>query len=99
MLRSCLNLTQKLAFTALLCLIVFCLGCEKPDTAPPRPRPRQTGGTGAVKKEAQIDLSTAVAVLKTEKGTIEISFFNQDAPKTVTNFTKKIILLSKSVLI
>ena len=91
MLRSYLNLTQKLAFTALFCLIVFCLGCEKPDTAPPRPRPRQTGGTGAVKKKAEIDLSTAVAVLKTEKGTIEISFFNQDAPKTVTNFTKKVM--------
>ena len=88
MLRSYLNLTQKLAFTALFCLIVFCLGGEKPDTAPPRPRPRQTGGTGAVKKKAEIDLSTAVAVLKTEKGTMSIKnegfSFNQRKKKPLS---------------
>jgi cyclophilin family peptidyl-prolyl cis-trans isomerase len=91
MLRSCLNLTQKLTFTVLLCLVVFCFSCEKPDTAPPRPRPQQTGRAGAIKKEAAIDFNTAVAVLETEKGSIEISFFNQEAPKTVTNFTQKVI--------
>jgi len=72
-------------------LAVFCFSCEKPDTAPPRPRPQQTGRTGAIKKEAAIDFNTAVAVLETEKGSIEISFFNQEAPKTVTNFTQKVI--------
>ena len=40
------------------------------------------------KKEKKIDIHGKMAVLETEKGTIEMKFYPDDAPNTVRNFIK-----------
>ncbi len=80
---SCLMLTS----------FLFC-SCQKEEEKPPlRPRVRsQSSGQGqvAVKEEPKIDYNKTIAVLETEKGTIEIDLLYDIAPKTVENFAKKV---------
>ena len=82
--ESCLMLTS----------FLFC-SCQKEETSPP-PRPKvrsqRSGKDQATvkKEEPKIDYNKAIAVLETEKGTIEIDLLYDIAPKTVENFAKKV---------
>ena len=91
-----LQLQKHRSYLAVCCLMLtsFLLSsCQKEEEAPP-PRPKvrsQRSGTeqAAVKKaEPKIDYNKAIAVLETEKGTIEIDLLYDIAPKTVENFAK-----------
>ena len=93
-----LQLQKHRSYLAVCCLMLtsFLLSsCQKEEEAPP-PRPKvrsQRSGTeqAAVKKaEPKIDYNKAIAVLETEKGTIEIDLLYDIAPKTVENFAKKV---------
>ena len=90
MLRIRPNLTLKTTALTLSTLFFFLLGCETPESAPPKPRPSPKGMAGKVKQKTKLDLENAVVVLETEKGNIEIELFSQVAPKTVANFANKI---------
>ena len=90
MLRIRPNLTLKTTVLTLSTLFFFLLGCETPESAPPKPRPSPKGMAGKVKQKTKLDLENAVVVLETEKGNIEIELFSQVAPKTVANFANKI---------
>jgi len=78
----------------MLTIFLFC-SCQKEEEAPP-PRPRarpQSGGKSQVvakKEKSKIDYNKTIAVLETEKGTIEIDLLYEIAPKTVENFAKKV---------
>ncbi|MFP6721324.1 MAG: peptidylprolyl isomerase [Candidatus Poribacteria bacterium] len=80
---SCLMLTS----------FLFCSCQKEEEKPPPRPRVRsQSSGQGQVaeKEEPKIDYNKTIAVLETEKGTIEIDLLYDIAPKTVENFAKKV---------
>ena len=89
---------QKYRFSlAVSCLMLtsflFCSCQKEEERPPPRPRVRsQSSGQGqvAVKEEPKIDYNKTIAVLETEKGTIEIDLLYDIAPKTVENFAKKV---------
>ena len=89
---------QKYRFSlAVSCLMLtsflFCSCQKEEEKPPPRPRVRsQSSGQGqvAVKEEPKIDYNKTIAVLETEKGTIEIDLLYDIAPKTVENFAKKV---------
>jgi len=80
---SCLMLTSFLFYS-----------CQKEEESPPpRPRVRSQSSrkdqVAAKKEEPKIDYNKVIAVLETEKGTIEIDLLYDIAPKTVENFAKK----------
>ena len=93
-----LQLQKHRFYLAVSCLMLtsflFC-SCQKEETSPP-PRPKvrsqRSGKDQATVKKAEpkIDYNKAIAVLETEKGTIEIDLLYDIAPKTVENFAKKV---------
>ena len=90
MLRIHLDSTLKTIVLIWSFLVACLLGCDSPDSTPPKPRPTPKGMAGKIKEKSQIDLGSSIVVLKTEKGDIEIELFAKIAPKTVANFASKI---------
>ena len=67
--------------------LVSCTQEEKKE--PPRPKARPTGTAQPEQKpEPQVDIHNVIAVIETAKGTMEVEFYPDDAPQTVTNFVK-----------
>jgi cyclophilin family peptidyl-prolyl cis-trans isomerase len=70
-------------------LAVYVVSCSQEQKGPPKPKARPTAKEdGSQKKESKIDIQNAMAVIETDKGSIEVEFFATDAPKTVANFLK-----------
>ena len=78
----------------MLTSFLFCSCQKEEERPPPRPRVRSQSSrkdqVAAKKEEPKIDYNKVIAVLETEKGTIEIDLLYDIAPKTVENFAKKV---------
>ena len=85
--RQSTILCSTVIFLATLLCTAF-MGCTQEDRTPPKPKPPRARRTVTTpqKTQPQIDIHKAVAVMETEKGTIEIDFFAAEAPNTVKNF-------------
>ena len=82
-----------LVFACLFALgALHIVGCSQEKQSPPKPTVRTTPTTTAVEEKPKVDLHNTIAVLETSKGTIEIEFFADDAPKTIENFLKNVRL-------
>ncbi len=67
--------------------LVSCAQEEKKE--PPRPKARPTGTAQPQQKTGpSVDIHNVIAVIETAKGTMEVEFYPDDAPQTVTNFVK-----------
>lgn len=68
---------------------VYLVSCSQEQKGPPKPKARPTVTADTMQTaKSKIDSHSAVAVIETAKGTIEVEFFADDAPKTVENFLK-----------
>ena len=68
---------------------VYLVSCSQEQKGPPKPKARPTVSTDTMQAvKSKIDIHNAMAVIETDKGTIEVEFFADDAPKTVENFLK-----------
>ena len=74
-------------FLVTLCMVFF-TNCSQEKREPPKARPPPTGSVQRQKTDPQIDIHNAIAVIETAKGTIEIEFFADAAPKATGNFIK-----------
>ncbi len=85
------RISNTTCFTVMLLAALFTIylvSCSQEEKAPPKPRARRTVSGPVQKKGPQIDIHNAIAVIETAKGTIEMEFFADTAPKTVENFIK-----------
>lgn len=96
------NLNSKHAsgtiFLSVICVIVFIAplflaSCTQERKEAPKPRARTTRVQSAPReKPQQADVRNVTALLKTDKGDIEIEFYADDAPQTAKNFAKNVRL-------
>lgn len=85
--------SRQYAPAALLVLAVlfatFALSCAQEEKQAPAPRARRAGtSTPTPAAKPEIDPASVVAVIQTEKGTIEFAFLAAEAPETSKNFIK-----------
>ena len=68
---------------------VYLVSCSQEQKGPPKPKARPTVSADTTQTaKTKIDIHSAVAVIETAKGAIEVEFFADDAPNTVENFLK-----------
>lgn len=85
-------------YLSVICVIVFIAplfltGCTQERKEAPKPRARTTRVQSAPQeKPQQADIRNLTALLKTDKGDIEIEFYADDAPQTAKNFAKNVRL-------
>ena len=68
---------------------VYLVSCSQEQKGPPKPKARPTASAETTQTaKSTLDIHNAMAVIETDKGTIEVEFFADVAPKTVENFLK-----------
>ena len=68
---------------------VYLVSCTQEQKGPPKPKARPTVSADTMQTaKTKIDIHSAVAVIETDKGAIEVEFFADVAPNTVENFLK-----------
>ena len=68
---------------------VYLVSCSQEQKGPPKPKARPTASAETIQTvKSKLDIHNVIAVIETDKGTIEVEFFADVAPKTVENFLK-----------
>lgn len=92
------NHTSGVIYLSVICIIllftsVFLTSCTQERKEAPKPRARTTRVQSAPReKPSEVDIRTVTALIKTDKGDIEIEFYADDAPQTAKNFAKNVRL-------
>ncbi|MDE0298062.1 MAG: peptidylprolyl isomerase [Candidatus Poribacteria bacterium] len=90
--------TSGAIYLSVICMIVilttvFLASCTQERKEAPKPRARKARVQSAPReKPPEVDIQNVTAVIKTDKGDIEIAFYADDAPETAKNFAKNVRL-------
>ena len=85
-------------YLSVMCMIVlfanvFLASCTQERKEAPKPIARKAKVQSAPReKTTEVDIRSLTALLKTDKGDIEIEFYADDAPQTAKNFAKNVRL-------
>ncbi len=92
------NHTSGVIYLSVICIIVLfttvvLASCTQERKEAPKPRARTTRVQSAPReKPPEVNIRTVTALIKTDKGDIEIEFYADDAPQTAKNFAKNVRL-------